>query len=70
MIMNQFDKTKFVGRKFQCNKTKEIFTIPEDVRPKAFYTFGDGCFIDVGDGYYSRWGGDFTELKETAEVKK
>lgn len=69
--MKQFDKTKFVGRKFQCNTTKEVFTIPEDVRPKAFYMFGDGCFIDVGDGYYSRWGGDFTELKEIqSEVKK
>lgn len=61
--MKQFDKTKFVGRRFQCNTTKEVFTIPEDVRPKAFYTFGDDCFIDVGDGYYSRCGGGFIELK-------
>lgn len=65
--MKQFDKTEFVGRKFQCDKTKEIFTIPEDVRPRDFFAFGDGCFIDVGDGYYSRAGGYFTEITENKE---
>lgn len=59
-----WDKNKWVRRKFRCNKTGEELIIPESVRSKDFYEFGDGCFIDTGDGYYSRWGGDFSEIKD------
>lgn len=58
------DKTiqeKFAGREFRCKKTGETLTIPSNVRTGQFFEFGD-CFIDVGDTYYSRWGGDLEEL--------
>ena len=57
----KFDKSKWEGRQFRCKKTGTTFTIPEDVRPKQFFSFGE-CFVDVGDGYYSRFGGEVEEI--------
>lgn len=54
-------RDKWVGRTFRCKKTGVEFTIPEDVFYKQFFSFGDS-FIDVGDGYYSRVGGDIEEV--------
>lgn len=58
-----FDPKKWAGRVFECSVTGERLKITDDVRAKAFYLFGD-AFIDVGDGYYSRSGGKFIEIKE------
>lgn len=55
MKMNEFQK-KWVGKTYRCKVTGEILIIPEDVKPRQFFTFGE-CFIDVGDGWYSRRGG-------------
>ena len=56
----KFKPEEWMGRTFKCNDTGETMTIPDDVKPKQFFKFGD-CFIDVGDGMYSRAGGDFIE---------
>lgn len=50
------------GRTFECLMTGERLTIPDDVRPKQFMKFGE-CFIDMGDGYYMRYGGEFEEVE-------
>lgn len=57
-------KNQWVGKKYQCLITGEIFEIPYDVEERGFYSFGEGCFIDVGrlDGYY-RIIGNLEELK-------
>ena len=56
-----FDPSQWAGRMFVDNQTGDELTIPDDVRPKQFFEFGNS-FIDVGDGHYSRAGGDFEEL--------
>jgi hypothetical protein len=55
--MKTFDKKKWAGQKYVCGTTGEFFTIPEDVCRGAFYSFGKS-FVDCGDGYYCRWGGN------------
>lgn len=64
-MTNHFEPAKWAGRKFIDHQTGETLTIPDDVRPKQFFMFGES-FIDVGDGFYSRAGGDFAELTEDA----
>ena len=54
-------KSLWAGRRFMCRTTGEVFTIPDDVRYRAFYNIGKG-FIDIGDGWYCRFGGDIVEL--------
>lgn len=50
-------RCQWVGRKFQCGKTGEIFTIPEDVMERDFFRVGDG-WVDVGRlNFYSRFSG-------------
>ena len=56
-----FKPGRWAGRMFVDNQTGAVLTIPNDVRPKQFFSFGNS-FIDVGDGHYSRAGGDFEEL--------
>lgn len=57
------DFRKFwVGRQFRCCTTGVILTIPDNVRPKEFFQFGDS-YIDVGDDYYFRAGGKFEEIE-------
>jgi len=51
-----FKPENWIGKKFQCVETGEVFTIPSNVKSKDFYPFGN-CFVDVGDGHYSRMGG-------------
>jgi len=47
-------KQAWVGRKFKCKNTGEIFTIPEDVKECDFFQFGE-AFVDVGRrGSYCR----------------
>jgi hypothetical protein len=68
--VKRFDNAAWVGRRFLCKTTGEILVIPEDVRARQFYSFGD-CFVDVGDGFYARFGGAIMELdlpkKESAD---
>lgn len=54
-------REQFAGRKFRCKKTGVVLTIPSDVIPRQFFAFGD-CFIDVGDGWYSRSSGSYEEI--------
>jgi len=58
-----FDAAKWAGRKFVDSATGTTLTIPDSVGARDYYQFGES-FIDVGDGYYSRAGGDFHELTE------
>lgn len=60
-----FDQSIWAGRKFRDNATGEFLVIPDDVQPRQFFAWGDS-FIDVGNGVYSRAGGDFIELTESA----
>ena len=47
-------KQAWAGKKYKCTKTGEIFTIPEDVKERDFFQFGE-AFIDVGRlGAYCR----------------
>lgn len=50
---SKFRPEEWAGRTFRCTETGESFTMPVDVRPKRFYSVGEG-YIDVGDGYYFR----------------
>ena len=60
--MNNLDwLDKWKGRTFKCVLTGEILTIPDDVRPRQFFSFGE-CFLDIGDGCTYRKGGHFTEI--------
>lgn len=59
--MVEFDKKDWVGRTFQCRDTGVMFTMPDDVTPRRFYPIGNG-FVDVGDGYYARFGGNIVEV--------
>ncbi len=61
MRHTEFDPTEWAGRKYRCMDTGEELTIPHDVRPKQFFAFGE-CFVDVGDGYYGRMGGNLEEI--------
>lgn len=47
----------WVGRKFKCKSTGEVFTIPKDVEERDFFSFGN-AFVDVGRiGAYYRLSG-------------
>ena len=66
--MDLSGKTKtqeiWAGRKFRCNITGIVFTIPDDVRECDFFSFGES-FVDVGRaGFYCRFGGDVKEIKD------
>lgn len=56
-------KSSWIGRKFKCKETGETLIISENVNYKDYYVFGR-CFIDVGDGCYSRFGGEIKEIKD------
>ena len=52
----QFNRM-WAGLKYKCTKTGEIFTIPEDVKERDFFSFGN-AFVDVGRlGAYHRLSG-------------
>jgi len=55
----------WAGRSFRCADTGDEVVIGDDVMPKDFYVVGNG-FIDVGDGYYSRSGGNVYEITDDA----
>ena len=60
-LINQLEymawKLTWADSKWKCDYTGEEFTLPTEVRKGDFYSFGKS-FVDTGDGYYSRWGGN------------
>ena len=40
-------RSQWIGRRFQCKTTGETFTIPEDVKERDCYWFGE-AMVDVG----------------------
>lgn len=61
--MNKVEfRQKWVGRKFKCLNSGEEFTIPDNVRKGDFFYVGDG-FIDVGDEFMHRVGGNLIEVR-------
>lgn len=61
--MINFDASNWAGRVFKCGITGHMIRIPNDVKPKQFFRFGES-FIDVGDGVYSRAGGQPIEVEQ------
>ena len=56
-------KRQWENRRFRCNTTGEVFTIPNDVYETAFYSFGN-AFVDVGRlNFYARFS-NCTEIVE------
>lgn len=61
--MINFDASNWAGKVFKCGITGHKIRIPDDVKPKQFFQFGES-FIDVGDGIYSRAGGQPLEVTD------
>ena len=51
------------GRKFKCGITGEELTMPDIIYRGEFFSFGES-FIDIGNEYYCRTGGNPIEIKE------
>lgn len=47
----------FCGTKWECGITGDEFEMPDDYGKRQYFKFGQS-FIDLGDGYYSRYGGN------------
>ena len=55
-------RCQWVGKQFMCKKTGIVFTIPDDVKERDFFSFGK-CAVDVGRlNAYSRFIGDVQKL--------
>ena len=52
----------WIARRFKCLETGQVFEIPDDVYYNQFFKVGNG-FVDVGDAYYFRIGGNIEEVK-------
>ena len=65
--MSGFDRKEWAGRIFKCTKTGEVFVIPDDVRARDFFSFGES-FVDVGDGWYARFGGYPVEIDKDGNL--
>lgn len=61
-------RNKWVGRTFKCTVTGEIFTVPESAYYRDYYTFGQAS-LDLGDGYYARYGGGIVEVGKEGDVE-
>ena len=61
-------RDKWVGRTFKCTVTNEIFTVPASAYYRDYYTFGEAS-LDLGDGYYARWGGNIVEVGKEEDVE-
>lgn len=60
-------RCQWAGKKYRCQETGEGFTIPDDVKPRDFFSFGK-CFVDVGRlNSYCRMGGPIINLNENVE---
>lgn len=59
-------RCQWAGKKYRCQETGEEFTIPDDVKPCDFFSFGK-CFVDVVRlNCYSRMGGPIITLDSEA----
>jgi len=58
-------RQQWAGRVFRCKDTGLTTIIPDNVMPKDFFVVGEG-FVDVGDGMYSRAGGNIEEITQNA----
>lgn len=55
-------RCQWAGKKYRCQETGEEFTIPDNVKPRDFFSFGR-CFIDTGRlNFSSRMGGPIINL--------
>lgn len=54
-------RKEWAGRRFRCKSTGLVLIIPKKVRYKDYFAWGNSS-IDVGDGYYARYGGDVEEI--------
>lgn len=60
-------RCQWAGKKYRCQETGEELTIPDDVKPCDFFSFGQ-CFVDTGRlNFYSRMGGPIISLNENVE---
>ena len=58
----------WTSRTYRCIDTGIEFKIPDDVKERDFFIFGN-CFIDVGRrGFYSRFGGNIQVFDEKGEL--
>lgn len=57
-------RCQWAGKKYRCQETGEEFTIPDNVKPCDFFSFGK-CFVDVGRlNCYSRMGGPIMSVND------
>ena len=57
-------RCQWVGKKYRCKETGEEFTIPDNVKPRDYFAFGQ-CGVDVGRlNCYSRMIGPVVCLNE------
>ncbi len=66
-IEEEFHK-RWAGRKFVCMDTNDVFVIPDDVQMGNFFRIGNG-YIDVGDEFFYRTGGNLKELGDQNEME-
>jgi len=63
-MSQKFDPKVWAGTHWKCGITGKELIVPDDVKPKQMFIFGQS-FIDVGDGYYSRMGGQPMYVEES-----
>jgi len=55
-------RCEWAGKKYRCQETGEELTIPDNVKPCDFFSFGK-CFVDTGRlNFYCRMGGPIINL--------
>ena len=55
-------RCQWAGKKYRCRETGKELTIPDNVKPRDFFSFGK-CFVDVGRlNCYSRMCGPIIDL--------
>lgn len=60
--VNEYDfKFNWAGKRYLCRDTGVTKTLPKDIKCGDFFPIGNG-FVDVGDGYYYRIGGNVVEV--------
>ena len=60
-------RCQWAGKKYRCQETGEELTIPDDVKPCDFFSFGQ-CAVDVGRlNSYSRMCGPIIDLNAEQE---
>ena len=60
--LTQYLARMWGGRKFKCGITGEEITLPSVIHRGQFFAFGQS-FVDVGDEFMCRFGGNPVELE-------